>query len=222
MSPSANARHWPLFDLELRTPRLTLRYLDDDRAAALMDLAATGVHDPAEMPFSVPWTRHEPPYLQQQGMQFFWGMRSGVSPEDWSIQFAVYQGDRLVGTQGIGGKSFLVTRTVETGSWLALSEQGQGIGKEMRAAVLHLGFAGLGAERAVTSAFADNTRSLAVTRSLGYAENGWFVDDREGKPAKHLRFVMERADWETRRRDDIEIVNLEPCLRVLGLERSGG
>ena len=59
-------------------------------------------------------------------MQFFWGMRSGVSPEDWSIQFAVYEGDRLVGTQGIGGKSFLVTRTVETGSWLALSEQGQG------------------------------------------------------------------------------------------------
>ena len=65
----------------------------------------------------------------------------------------------------------------------------------MRAAVLHLGFAGFGAERAVTSAFADNPRSLGVTRALGYAENGWFVDDREGKPAKHLRFVLERADW---------------------------
>jgi RimJ/RimL family protein N-acetyltransferase len=211
------ARHWPLFDLELRTPRLALRYLDDDRAGALMDLAATGVHDAAEMPFSVPWTRHEPPYLQQQGMQFFWGMRASLTPEDWSIQFAVYDDERLVGTQGVGGKSFLVTRTVETGSWLGRSEQGRGTGKEMRAAVLHLAFEGLGAERAVTSAFADNSRSLGVTRALGYTENGWFVDDREGKPAKHLRFVLERADWEKQRRNDIEVVGLKPCLRLLGL-----
>jgi RimJ/RimL family protein N-acetyltransferase len=214
---SSPAEHWPLFDLELRTPRLTLRYVDDDRAAALMDLAAAGVHDPAEMPFSVPWTRHEPPYFQQQGMQHFWSMRAGLSPTDWSIQLAVYEADRLVGLQGVGGASFLVTRTVETGSWLALSEQGKGIGKEMRAAVLHLAFAGLGAERAITSAFVDNPRSLGVTRALGYAENGWSVDVREGKAVKHLRFVMERADWEQRRRDDIEIVNLEPCLRLLGL-----
>jgi RimJ/RimL family protein N-acetyltransferase len=87
----------------------------------------------------------------------------------------------------------------------------------MRAAVLHLAFEGLGAERAVTSAFADNSRSLGVTRALGYTENGWFVDDREGKPAKHLRFVLERADWEKQRRNDIEVVGLKPCLRLLGL-----
>jgi RimJ/RimL family protein N-acetyltransferase len=214
---SSASNHWPLFDLELRTPRLTLRYLDDDRAADLMDLAAAGIHDPDDMPFSIPWTRHEPPYLQQQGMQHFWGMRAGLTPAEWTIQLAVYEGDRLLGMQGIGGTSYLVTRTVETGSWLGRSEQGKGIGKEMRAAVLHLAFAGLGAERAITSAFADNARSLGVTRSLGYTENGWFIDNREGKPAKHLRFVMERADWEQRRRDDIEIVNLVPCLRLLGL-----
>lgn len=212
---SSAARHWPLFDLEVRTPRLTLRYLDDERSAALMDLAATGVHDPDEMPFSVPWTRHEPPYLQQQGMQHFWAMRAGLTPQDWTLQFGVYEAGRLVGTQGIGGKSFLVTRTVETGSWLGQAEQGRGIGKEMRAAALHLGFAGLNADRAVTSAFADNPRSLGVTRALGYADNGWFVDDREGKPAKHLRFVLERAEWAKRRRDDIEMVGLEPCLRLL-------
>jgi RimJ/RimL family protein N-acetyltransferase len=216
-STSTTASHWPLFDLELRTPRLTLRYVDDDRAAALMDLAATGIHDPAAMPFSVPWTRHEPPYLQQQGMQHFWSMRAGLSPTDWSIQLAVYEGDRLVGLQGVGGASFLITRTVETGSWLALSEQGKGIGKEMRTAVLHLAFAGLGAARAITSAFVDNPRSLGVTRSLGYVDNGWSVDVREDKAVKHLRFVMERPDWEQRRREDIEIVNLGPCLRLLGL-----
>jgi RimJ/RimL family protein N-acetyltransferase len=147
-------------------------------------------------------------------------MRAGLSPEDWTVSFAVYEGERLVGTQSVVGKAFPVTRTFETGSWLGLSEQGKGIGKEMRAAVLHLGFAGLTAERAVTSAFADNPRSIGVTRALGYRENGSFIDDREGKPAEHLRFVMERADWEQRRRDDIEILGLEPCLRVLGIAPS--
>ena len=69
---STLVQHWPFFGLEIRTPRLTLRYVDDERASALMDLAATvGVHDPEVMPFSVPWTRFEPPYLQQQGLQFY-------------------------------------------------------------------------------------------------------------------------------------------------------
>lgn len=62
---------------------------------------------------------------------------------------------------------------------------------------------------------------LGVTRSLGYAENGWKIDDREGKPAKHLRFVMTRADWEATRRDDITIEGLEPCLALLGLGEGG-
>lgn len=215
---SRAAAHWPFFDLELRTPRLTLHYVDDDRAAALMDLAAMGIHDPAEMPFSIPWTRFESPYLEQQGMQYHWGVRAALKPESWVLPFAVYEGGRLVGTQAVAGDSFAVTRTADTGSWLARSEQGRGIGKEMRAAVLHLAFAGLGAERATTSAFADNARSLGVTRALGYADNGWFVDNREGKAARHQRFVLERAAWEQRRRDDIEVLNLEPCLRPLGLE----
>lgn len=48
--------HWPLFGLEIRTPLVTLRYLDDELAAELVVVAAGGVHDPASMPFSIPWT----------------------------------------------------------------------------------------------------------------------------------------------------------------------
>ena len=45
-------RYWPLFDLEVRTPRLVLRYLDDATAVELIDVALTdGVHDPSWMPF---------------------------------------------------------------------------------------------------------------------------------------------------------------------------
>ena len=198
--------HWPLFDLVIRTPRLELRYVDDAAAAALMELAATGgVHAPDFMPFSVPWTRFEPPYLQQQGMQFFWRTRAETSPGHWALPFAVSVDGEIVGTQSIAADRFAVTRWVSTGSWLGLRHQGKGIGKEMRAAVLHLGFAGLGAVCAETSAFANNAKSLGVTRALGYTENGWKIDDREGTAAKHLHFVMPRGDWELQRRDDITV-----------------
>ena len=89
----------------------------------------------------------------------------------------------------------------------------------MRAAVLHLGFAGLGAQYAETSAFADNASSLGVTRSLGYEPNGWKLGDREGKADRQEVFVMTRGRWETIRRDDITIEGLEPCLPLLGLDR---
>ena len=47
---------WPLFGLVLRTPRLELRVPSLEQLAALAELADEGVHDPAAMPFLVPWT----------------------------------------------------------------------------------------------------------------------------------------------------------------------
>ena len=209
---------WPLFDLTIRTPRLELRYADDDRCARLMELAATdGVHDPDFMPFLMPWTRVEPPQLQWQGMQHHWRNRAALSPIAWRLPFAVHDEGELVGVQDLAAEHFLVTRWIHTGSWLGRTHQGRGIGKEMRAAVLHLAFVGLGAAYAETSAFADNPRSLGVTRSLGYEENGFRIDDREGKPVRHLRFVLTRDRWEKARRDDITIEGLEACLPLLGL-----
>jgi RimJ/RimL family protein N-acetyltransferase len=207
---------WPLFGLRITTPRVDMRYVDDELASELMELAATaGVHRPDFMPFTIPWTRFEPPKLQQQGMQHYWRVRSQLSPEEWHLPFAVHVDGELVGVQDVGAKSFAVTRSVATGSWLALSHQGRGIGKEMRAAVLHLAFDALGAELAHTSAFADNPSSLGVTRALGYKENGFAVDSREGKAAKHLHFVLERSDWVGR--DDITVEGLDDCRTVLGL-----
>jgi RimJ/RimL family protein N-acetyltransferase len=208
--------HWPLFDLRITTPRLQLRYVDDEIGAALMTLAATeGVHAPDFMPFTTPWTRLEPPLLQQQGMQHYWQTRAQTSPEHWMVPMAVFDDGEPVGVQDLKATSFSVTRSVTTGSWLGRSHQGKGIGKEMRSAVLHLAFDGLGAEVAETSAFADNAASIGVTRSLGYRENGWYLDAREGMQVRHLRFIMERAHWESRRRDDIAIEGLEPGLPQL-------
>ena len=61
---------WPLFDLEVRTPRITLRYIDDEMAVRLVDLANRGIHDPDRMPFSIPWTDVPSPRFEWQCMQF--------------------------------------------------------------------------------------------------------------------------------------------------------
>jgi RimJ/RimL family protein N-acetyltransferase len=86
----------------------------------------------------------------------------------------------------------------------------------MRAAILHLGFSGLGAEYAATSAFHDNHSSLGVTRALGYEANGESIEARRNAADKQLHFLLTRSRWEERRRDDIEIIGLESCLDMFG------
>ena len=73
-------------------------------------------------------------------------------------------------------------REVSTGSWLGQRYQGQGLGTEMRAAVLHLAFTGLGAEFATSNTFTDNAASLGVSRKLGYLPDGIQRQVIRGRP----------------------------------------
>jgi RimJ/RimL family protein N-acetyltransferase len=118
--------------------------------------------------------------------------------------------------QGLVAKNFARLRTVETGSWLGRQYQGQGLGKEMRAAILHLAFDGLGAIEAMSGAFHDNEASLATSRSLGYIENGDRLMLRRERPDRMIDLKLDRASWASRRRDDIEIEGLETCLEMFG------
>jgi hypothetical protein len=63
--------YWPLFDLEVRTSRLTLRYVDDDDNVALAALAAQGIHDPAFMPFGFAWTDEPSPQMERNALRFY-------------------------------------------------------------------------------------------------------------------------------------------------------
>jgi RimJ/RimL family protein N-acetyltransferase len=209
---------WPLFDLRVTTPRLELRYLDDDLGTELAELAAKGIHDPDYMPFGVPWSDIEPPLLQRNAMQWYWRRRAELTPAHWSIMLAAIVDGVVVGTSELFAGDFLVLRQFTTGSWLGRAYQGQGLGKEMRAASLHLGFAGLGAEFAATGAWADNGPSLAVTRSLGYEPEGRRRMVRRDEAAEMHGFRMAREHWErTLRRDDIVVEGLEDALPLLGL-----
>ena len=106
--------------------------------------------------------------------------------------------------------------TTPVGVYVDAASQGRGLGTEMRAAVLHLAFEGLGALRAESGAWHDNAPALGVSRNLGYEENGdgWRI--RGGRPDREVLLALTRERWERDRRDDIELVGLDPCLPFFG------
>lgn len=139
---------WPLYDLRLRTPRLELRLPDLDLLDELIALSLRGVHPPETMPFGVPWTDLPSPQLEREALQHHLLQVAQWRPEKWTYNpVALYQG-KVVGTQDMRAENFSASRMFSTGSWLGMEFQCIGLGKEMRAAILHLGFAGLGAQEA--------------------------------------------------------------------------
>ena len=212
-------RDWPLFGLWIQTPRLTLRYPTDGDLGELNALANKGIHDPAVMPFDMPWTDEPPEIRPQHSLQFYWGARANWKPTSWHLTMMVKEGDAVVGVQGMVATDFAIKRQVGTGSWVGQGYQGRGVGKEMRAAILHLAFSGLGAERAISAAFENNAASLAVSRALGYVENGDDIGAPRGTPVRQIRWLLTRQAWEKNRRDDIQIHGLDACLAMFGIEK---
>lgn len=210
---------WPLFDLRVATPRLELRYIDDELAVELALLALKGIHDPTTMPFGVPWTDAPSPEVERNALQFYWQCRASTSPKSWTINLATLVDGVVVGSTSLESTNFPVLREFGTASWLGREYQGKGIGKEMRVATLHLGFLGLAGEHATTAAWPDNEPSLGVTRSLGYMANGTRRALRRDQADLLHAYQMSRADFIARlRRDDITLHGVDECLSLLGLQ----
>jgi RimJ/RimL family protein N-acetyltransferase len=208
---------WPMADLRLQTPALELRWPGLDDLDALAELAAAGVHDPGVQPFMFAWTDASPEEVARSTLQYHWSRWGSWKPSDWTLELVVIRDGVVVGTQGIGGRDFAVLREVRTGSWLGRRYQGQGIGTQMRAAVLHLAFEGLGAQQAVSAAFEDNPASLSVSRKLGYGDDGIEWRFVRGRPALMRRLRLTRADWQATRTVPVQIHGLQACLPHFGL-----
>ncbi len=210
--------HWPFFALEITTPRLVLRPPTDDDLEELVAVARRGIHDPATMPFTVPWTDTASPAFEREALQYWWRCRAQLSPDTWDLVFAVDFDGHLVGAQNLTSTDFPVLRTAETGSWLGLEYHGRGIGKEMRAAIVGFAFEQLGALAVTSSAFADNAASQKVSLATGYQRNGTDVVTRRGERAERAHFLLTRERW-LRSRPDIPIAvsGFDGCRAALGL-----
>ncbi|MEV8436474.1 GNAT family protein [Actinosynnema sp. NPDC051121] len=206
--------HWPFRNLVLRTPRLELRPDDDEGLAELAALTLDGIHPPDRMPFGVEWTDAPRERLGINTFQHYWGVRSTLSPQRWTLNFLVRLDGRVVGVQSLGADDFPVLREVTSGSWVGLRHQGRGIGTEMRAAVLLFAFDHLGAVAARSSAFDDNQASHGVSRKLGYLPDGTFTQVRRGEPARQTRLLVTEA---TLRRPHwrLEVSGVTPCVPLL-------
>ncbi|MFI1934913.1 GNAT family N-acetyltransferase [Streptomyces sp. NPDC020330] len=209
--------HWPLYGLRLRTPRLELRLPGLGLLDELASVAAHGVHDPDRMPFNVPWTDGTPAEVGRAVFQHLLGTVAGWSAQDWTLSLAVLHEGKVIGRQDLMGQRFGVRRETETGSWLGLPYQGQGFGTEMRAAALHLAFAGLGARYAVSAAMTDNPRSLGVSRRLGYTDDGLKTDVVRGVPVTLRRLRLDRARWEAHRSVEVTVEGLDACRAEFGV-----
>ncbi|MGH9119055.1 MAG: GNAT family N-acetyltransferase [Acidimicrobiales bacterium] len=208
---------WPLFGLELTTPRVLLR------AATESDIVTLAAQLPPDLEVD-PSRPHHPalPTDQQRAageLQQYWRNLGTWTATSWEVPFVVAVDGRLVGTQTLEGEDFPRRRVVETASWLLRDVRGRGIGRDMRAAVLHLAFEGLGAQAAVTSAWADNARSLGVSRSLGYIDNGYDIHVHGDHADRMVRLIMTRPRWldQGAGRPEVEILGLEACLPLFGL-----
>lgn len=213
---------FPLLGLRVTTPRLELRYGTTEELLALAALAGDFAVE-GEPQWLNGWVQLPPLERMRSVLQYQWRRRGDWTPSKWALELQVFEDGVVVGTQAISAEDFAITKVVTSGSWLGAAHRGRGIGTEMRAAVLHLAFAGLGAERAESAAYSDNVRSLGVSRRNGYVENGIELAPRApGEAAWHTRLKLERAVWERHRRDDITIEGLEPCLWLFGGQESAG
>ena len=202
----------PLFGLRVRTPRLELRLPDDAELEELYDVAAAGIHPLEEMPFAVAWTDE----LERASfIAYHRHSRASWRPEAWKIDLGVWADGELVGVQGIGADDFAVKRMIATGSWLGARHQGRGIGTEMRAAVLELAFAYLGAVAVTSGAFDANVASRRVSVKLGYRVVGRETLSPRGTPQSHVLLRLDREDWRGPL-VPVEVEGVAPCLPLFG------
>lgn len=212
-------KSYPLLDMCVSTPTLELHGATDELLDQLADLVRAGKTHADPPPYDDPMSFYEadPDLRVATWLRAIWRRRGTVEPDGWRLNLVVMVEGRAVGEQTLSGVNFSTLGTVSTFSWLSCDERGRGLGREMREAVLHLAFNGLGAKEASSDAFVDNDGSNAVSRRLGYEPNGTDWATRRGEPALLNRWRLTRDCWEHHRRDDIQLHGLDACRALLPL-----
>lgn len=192
---------WPVKTIRVRSQQLELAAPSEVDLAELAQLAARGIYDPLNL--YIPrspvggWSDLPSPMAERSFLQYYWASLTDWKPEKWTLLLAVRVNGTAIGVQEIGARDYSITRTVSTGSWLGRQYQGQGYGKEMRLAILHLAFHGLGAHFAESAAWESNAPSLGVSRSLGYIENGVTIRAFNQRQHKQINLLLSRSRFQS-------------------------
>jgi RimJ/RimL family protein N-acetyltransferase len=205
---------WPFFDLRVSCGEVRLRGVTDaDLDPLLAVLPGDLEHDPRSETFA------ELDHGANRRRLFtanLWKHRGTWSPGSWCLELAVEVDGAVVGVQALEGDDFALLRTVDSYSWLTPGVRGRGLAIAMRTGVLALAFDHLGAVAAISSATMDNAPSLAVSRRLGYADNGVSVirTASGAEQLQHLRLTRDRwlAD-----RHAVSVTGFDACLPWFGL-----
>lgn len=197
---------WPPFGLRLESPRLVLRVVRETDFPQYVAAATSCVVRTDRSPFVFPWNEGSPEQLVRSSLPWVWSTRGRIGPDYWYLMFGVFlreeAGERLIGMQDCSASQWPMLRQISSGSWLRADEQGRGVGREMRAAMLLWAFDHFGARFAVSGAYRWNEASQRVSRGLGYRVRGSRrVVDAHGEVEIMDDFELRaedliRPDWE--------------------------
>lgn len=205
---------WPLDDLTLTGPQLVLRPVRETD----MDPLVAAFPDDFDLDPSYPSLVGVAGDLDRARrlQQSIWRHRGCWKIHEWALDFGVWRGGELIGIQPLEGSQFPTERTVDTASWIVKPFRGNGFGGQAREAVLAFAFEHLNAERAITSAVTTNQASLAVSRRLGYRDDGIRPHDTGDDVVDLQHLVMTRDDWAKHSRDAITVNGFDACRPFFG------
>lgn len=193
-------RAWPLFGLSVVHGDLLLREATDDDVLALAAVVEEGLVDAGNEHFMPRLLLGRAATVEGRladFLRYHWSRRSSTGPQRWDLAFAVLVDGRVVGSQSVHSREFALLREVHTGSYLARRAQGNGVGARMRALVLELSFAHLGAEWATSGFVEGNQRSCRLSARLGYEADGLELlgVPAAGQAVKSRRLRLSRQRW---------------------------
>jgi ribosomal-protein-alanine N-acetyltransferase len=187
--PAAQQLQAPERDLEVRGPRLRLRYAQASDAAALHRLASD-----EEVTRFFSWG----PYTDESEAATYIRSLGRKRAEGERLEFVIVDpDDGLIGVTGLSEFSLRDRRAV-VGTWHGRQWWGTGANRASKTLVLALAFRGLGLERVTAWCGADNGRSQTALERLGFVHEGvlrrWHVHQGESKDV--ISYSMLRAEWE--------------------------
>lgn len=220
---------FPPFALRISCGPVELRVLRDEDLPELVEVVRGGIQVPGlPMPFLAAW--HEEPFapgapdgFPTTSLQWWWTQRATFGPDEWRLALVVRRDGALVGMQDLHAKDFAQTRSITTGSWLGRAHQGVGTGTLMRQLVVGFAFDELGADRCESGYVVGNRASAAVSRKVGYVDNGRrrvVQRTRQGKVGVDEQLVTVTPATFVRPADPVSVDGAAALRHFFGIDRT--